>query len=255
MAYELPSPKRVEQYKYGLISSLGSKELPPRIVPEEGATFIQESCEDLDAFDLTTCPPVPATKPPANRQIRGIEDPPLIPSGLYLSLQCSSVANSQDEANEAVRAVFERQLEFSISKAFRLQLAADPDLVAQGAATPSCALALGQGLHSALLGRGVVIFAPSQVVSVWTEGHAVFERDGKLFTSLGNLVVITPAIDNIVYFSDSYPDVYISPVRYLEDEVLWRLRTTNDFVGVAEASYLIAHDPCALLSYDVNLGC
>lgn len=254
MSVEIVAPKRVGPHPYGLLSTLGTRPIPQRIsVDDGGLVFVAEPCEGLEPLDLEICPNPALDKPPAMDASR-ISDP-IHPHGAYISLTCSSVANSQEAANKQVLRHYRDNIQHFIGQQFYLDLLNHPSLNPQGDATAAFALALGQGYIAGETGRGSVVFAPAAAVSVWTETHLVFEKDGRLVTSLGNLVVIIPEPLGVftVFITDSIPDIYVSEPTILEDTYL--LRTLNSFVGVAEGSFAIAFDPCILLSYDLVNCC
>lgn len=248
MSFEIPAPRRTGAYRFGLIGSLGSKPLSSRINSDEPAVWERKSCALPLPFDTAVCPPVPVVNPQPTTNLGESEG--VSPSGLYSAWACSSVANSQDQANAEAQRILDDGREGFVGKAFEAQLAAHPALQVipnPGLEAPICGLARLEEQVPVAFGRGSVIFTTQAVASYWSGiGNAVEVVDGRLYTKLGTPVIVLSHTGGVTYVTDGIPDVYLSEVTTLEDDAAFRLRRDNTIIGVVEQQFLIAFDPCYL---------
>ena len=285
-ARQIVDPPAFTALPYGLWDTIQHPALPPHW--QQGITWI-ERCPTGDttydeclAVTGTGAPPAPAAKTGNVEQTtRGAT-----PFTVYAEFECSPVGltDAATVAEDALARVEQQQVEAAFwtgtaggQTLVFPHLAADAEvldaqgIVLQTAASPvvtgaDVAHALGEleaQLAGCYAGQGI-IHVPRQALPTLAAWGLVTERDGRLFTSAGNLVAVgggypgtapdgtTPAAGTVWIYATGAAFGYRSDVSFtnVRDSLD---RSANTLSMIAERTYVLAFE-CCLLATHITLG-
>jgi hypothetical protein len=285
-ARQIVEPPAFTALPYGLWDTIQHPAAPPHW--QQGITWIERCPTGDTTYDEclsvtgTGAPPEPAAKTSNVEQTtRGAT-----PFTVYAEFECSPVGVSDAEtvAADALARVEQQQVEAAFwtgtAGAQTLvfpHLAADTevldaqDIVLQPVASPAVtgadvAHALGEleaDLAACYAGQGL-IHIPRQALPTLAAAYLIVERDGRLYTPAGNLIVVgggytgsapdgtTPAAGTAWIYATGAAfgyrsDVFFTDVRDSLD------RSANTIRMIAERTYVIAFE-CCLLAAHIVLG-
>jgi len=288
-ARQIIDPPTFTALPYGLWDTIQHPALPPHW--QQGVTWIErcpagattydECLSDLDS-DATEPPPEPPAKTPNVEQTtRGA-----LPFTVYAEFECSPVGltDAATVAEDALARVEQQQVEATFwtgtaggQEVVFPHLASDGEefdgqsVLLQPVASPvvtgaDVAHALGeleQELADCYKGQGL-IHVPRSALPTLAAAHLVTERDGRLYTPAGNLIVVgggypgtgpdgaTPAAGTAWIYATGAAfgyrsDVFFTDVRDSLD------RSANTLSMIAERTYVIGFE-CCLLAAHIVLG-